>query len=267
MTGKRFFGAGILAIAALLSVAGISAVGRSEAQDKAGPALLLAKAKKTVKKKTPAPAVAPKPAALTTADFDAGVKDALLQAVKGAVARLGKKDGFFLDQAVRIPMPAQLKPLEDTLRSLGQGKVADSFIESMNRAAEEAVPGTAAIFSGAVAAMTLEEAANLVKGPENAVTQYFETHTREQLAAQIGPVVAKAMATAQVTRYYLAMTEKATALVPFLKSVEPDLNQYVTGKALDGLFLAMADEEKKIRRDPVARSTEILKKVFGAIFK
>lgn len=204
---------------------------------------------------------------LTTGDFNSGVKDAISQAVKSAIASLGKENGYYLNQLVKIPMPAQLKPVDDVLRDLGQTALSDRFIESMNRAAEKAVPKTADIFAKAVAAMTLEQAANLVKGPEDAATRYFESTTRENLKAQIKPLVDDSMKQAQVTAFYSAMMSKAQSYMPFLGFMTPDLNQYVTDKALDGLFLVMAEEEKKIRKDPVARTTDILKKVFGGIFK
>lgn len=216
---------------------------------------------------TPTTQVAPSSKSPTVADFSRGVKDALLQAAKGAVASLGKENGYFANQLVRIPMPAQLKTVDDMLRSLGQAALADRFIESMNRAAEKAVSKTADIFGKAVASMTLEQAASLVKGPEDAATRYFESTTRENLKAEIKPLVGEAMNQAQVTAFYSAMMSKAQAYMPFLGLMTPDLDQYVTDKALDGLFLVMAQEEKKIRQDPVARTTEILKKVFGGLFK
>ena len=216
---------------------------------------------------TPTTQVAPASKSPAVADLSRGVKDALLQAAKGAVASLGKENGYFANQLVRIPMPAQLKPVDDMLRNLGQAALADRFIESMNRAAEKAVPKTIDIFGKAVAAMTLEQAASLVKGPEDAATRYFESTTRENLKAEIMPLVGEAMNQAQVTAFYSAMMSKASGYMPFLGLMTPDLNQYVTDKALDGLFLVMAQEEKKIRQDPVARTTDILKKVFGGIFK
>lgn len=204
---------------------------------------------------------------LTAADLNSGVKAAITQAIRGAITSLGKENGYFANQLVRIPMPAQLKPVDDMLRNLGQAALSDRFIESMNRAAEKAVPKTIDIFGKAVSAMTLEQASSLVRGPEDAATRYFESTTRENLAAEIKPLVGEAMNQAQVTAFYSAMMSKAQAYMPFLGLMTPDLNQYVTDKALDGLFLVMAEEEKKIRQDPVARTTDILKKVFGGLFK
>ncbi|MEW5735519.1 MAG: DUF4197 domain-containing protein [Thermodesulfobacteriota bacterium] len=215
----------------------------------------------TAKKSTAKPAGSQ---TLSIPEMDGGIKDALSLAVKTAVTQLGQENGFFANQLVRIAMPESLVQAENLLRQAGQGKLADQFIESMNRAAEQAVPKTTRIFQGAISKMTIQEAVEILKGPDDAATKYFEEKTRGELSSEILPVVTQATDTAQVTYYYKAMTDKAYAAAPFLKGFAPDLDQYVTQKALDGLFLVMAQEEKKIRQDPAARATDLLKKVFGA---
>lgn len=172
-----------------------------------------------------------------------------------------------LNDMVRIPMPGKMAQAEKLLRKLGQGKVADQFILSMNQAAEKAAPKTTKILGDAIHDMSIKEAAAILRGPDNAATQYFDKKTRAALAQEIKPVVSQAMGEARVIHYYKLMMDKASASVPFLKKFTPDLDQHVTNKALDGLFVVMAIEEKKIRQDPVARSTDLLKKVFGQFEK
>jgi len=202
---------------------------------------------------------------LTQKELDGGVKDGLNQAVKTAIALLGKKDGFLGDATVKIPMPGKLADAEKILRATGQGALVDQFIESMNRAAEKAVPETAKVFGKAISSMTLEDALGIIKGPEDALTRYFEKTSREALSAKIAPIVAQATSSVKVTTYYKAMMSQAARSLPFLTAVAPDLDSYVTGKAMDGLFVVMAREEKNFRQNPAARATDLLKKVFALI--
>lgn len=203
-------------------------------------------------------------AALSNQDMVQGVLEALSVGVKRAVDQLGTAGGYLEDPQVRIPLPKQLRSVEKLARGLGQGKYADQFIASMNRAAEQAVPVATDIFLKAIQGMQLTDAQSIVSGPDDAATEYFKTHTRDQLHAAFLPVVKKATQDANVTASYKQLAQRAGPMSGgLLKPESLDLDEYVTREALDGLFLKLADEERRIRQNPVARSTELLKKVFG----
>jgi hypothetical protein len=193
----------------------------------------------------------------------AGLKEALDKAVRTAVSQLGQEGGFLADPEVKIPLPQRLQRVEGVLRGAGYDETVDSFVESMNRAAEQAVPETVDVLSGAVSDLTLDKAREILDGPEDAATRYFEETTRDELSTRIEPLVSEATDSVGVTARYKALTDKAALLSPFMDTQGLDLDGYVTGEALDGLFLVMAQEEQRIREDPAARTTELLKKVFG----
>ncbi len=203
-------------------------------------------------------------AALSNQDMVQGVLEALSVGVKRAVDQLGKSGGYLQDPQVRIPLPKQIASVEKLARSFGQGKYVDQFVASMNHAAEQAVPVATDIFLKTIQGMQLTDAKAIVSGPSNAATEYFKTHTREELHAAFLPIVKKATENTNVTAAYKQLVQRAAPMAGGLLNAESiDLDQYVTSEALDGLFLKLADEEKRIRQDPVARSTELLKKVFG----
>lgn len=208
---------------------------------------------------------APAAAALTSDEAVAGLREALVQGTRFAVDQLGR-DGGFLDNAqVRIPMPQSLSWVEKSLRMAGQEQLADEFVASMNHAAEQAVPEAADIFVTAIQQMSLADANAILTGPDDAATQYFRTHTETALTARMHPIVAEATANAGVTAAYKNMLSSAGGLTSLLPTGATDLDGYVTDKALDGLFLMVASEERRIRANPLARSTELLKKVFGSV--
>lgn len=196
-------------------------------------------------------------------EMNAGLKQALTHGVRYAVEQLGAADGFLGNELVRIAMPGQLKKVADILRGMGQGKLVDDFVTSMNRAAEKAVPATADILVGAVEGMSVDDAKAILSGPDDAATQYFERTTRKDLSGLVRPIVTEAMEAAQVTRYYKLMRQSAGGLTSMLTG-DQDLDQYVTTETLDGLFLTIAEKEADIRNNPLARNTDLLKKVFGA---
>lgn len=201
--------------------------------------------------------------ALSNDEMISGLKEALGQGTRYAVDQLGK-DGGFLDNArVRIPMPKSLAWVEKSLRALRQDKLADEFVASMNHAAERAVPEAASIFGDAIQQMSLEDARGILSGPDDAATQYFRRTTSDALTARMRPIVEEATARAGVTSSYKNMMSKAGGLSSLLSSDATDLDGYVTEKTLDGLFLMVAEEEQRIRQNPLARSSELLKKVFG----
>lgn len=195
------------------------------------------------------------------------MKDALDQGVKKAVEQLGSKGGFLNDAQVRIPMPEQLQWAEKTLRTLHQDALADAFVESMNRAAEQAVPEATGIFLDSIKKMSVEDVQNIIQGPDDAATQYFRKTSEQQLSDKLQPLITRSTNQVGVTRYYKQMLDKASFLQPFVKTENMNLDDYITRKTLDGLFLKIAEEEKKIRDNPLERSTDIMKQVFDYYMK
>jgi hypothetical protein len=194
----------------------------------------------------------------------AGLKEALANGVETAVKTLGKKDGFMGNSLVQIPLPDSLKLVEKTARTLGQGQYADDFIGTMNQAAEEAVPEAAELLGEAIRTMSVEDATKILNGPDDAATQYFRKVSGEQLSQRFKPIVEKATNEAGVTSAYKGLTANAGSLLGgFVSQESLDVDKYVTDKALDGLFKYIAIEEKQIRENPLARSTDLLKKVFA----
>ncbi len=202
------------------------------------------------------------PAPLAEHEIAAGLKEALAVGTERAVGRVGVRDGFWLNSAVNIPLPESLRKVEKTLRTFGQGSKVDEFHLSLNRAAEAAAPEAAAIFGDAIRAMTLADARQILNGPSNAATEYFRGKTHGALAQRFKPIVTKATASVGATRKYKDLSAKVTKVMPGYEL--QDIDAYVTDRALAGLFKTLADEELKIRQDPAARSTELLKRVFGS---
>lgn len=217
----------------------------------------------TESNKTAAPAAAAAP--LSQDEIIRGLKEALAQGAQGAVAKLGKEGGFLNNAAVKIPMPDSLAKIDKTLRQFGQGKYADQFVATMNQAAEKAVPEAAGILADTIREMTLEDAQAILKGPDDAATQYFRKKSEARLTERFKPLVTQATDQAGVTSAYKKMVGKAGPLVSMLGGGAEDLDAYVTAKSLDGLFKMVAEEEKNIRANPVARTTDLLKKVFGSL--
>lgn len=204
-------------------------------------------------------------AALSQGEVAAGLKEALRLGARRAIDTLGKDGGFLADPQVRIPLPDSLQRVEGLLRQFGQGRYADQFVETMNRAAESAVPATLDIFSDTVQDMSLEDARGILNGPDDAATRYLRDKGGERIAAAVHPIVAEATEKAGVTGAYKAMMGKVGGYAgQFLDPASLDLDRYVTDKAMDGLFLKLAAEEARIRSDPVARTTDLLQQVFGA---
>jgi len=210
--------------------------------------------------------------ALSQDQMVGGLKEALGKGVQQAVATLGKTDGFLKDANVKIPMPENMQKVESTLRMLRQDKLADEFVTTMNRAAEQAVPEAAAVLGDSVKQMSIADAKSIVTGTNNAATQYFRRTSETNLHTRFLPIVKVATEKAGVTSAYKQMTDKAGSGFGglgggLLGRQAPDLDDYVTRKTLDGLFLKIAEQEKLIRENPVARTTDLLQKVFGAVGK
>ena len=220
---------------------------------------------------------------LSITDIDGGLREALNKGVKTAIAQLGQQDGFLGNSLVKIPVPDKLMMVEKGLRKAGMGKYADDFVTAMNRAAEKAVPETAKIFADTISGMSIEDAKKILTGPDNAATEYFREHSGPALQAAILPIVQQYTQETEVTQYYKTMVDtydsygapvlEQTGVTKLLGSLsgesnatqyDPrDLDGYITAKGVDGLFTVIAEEEKKIRTDPAARTTELLQKVFG----
>jgi len=201
---------------------------------------------------------------LTSGEAVAGLKAALEKGAQAAIAALGRPDGFLGNPQVKIPLPESLQRAERLLRRVGMGKYADELVVGMNRAAEAAVPEARALLVESVRKMTVQDAKGILGGGETAATEYFRRTTRERLHARFLPIVEKATAKVQLAQTYDQYAGAAASL-GLLKKEDADLDAYVTARALDGLYLMIAEEEKKIRRDPMATGTAILKKVFGAL--
>jgi hypothetical protein len=194
----------------------------------------------------------------------AGLREALEVGVGNAVNVTGRLDGFFRNAAIKILLPRELQTLGKTLRAVGQGRLVDEFVLSMNRAAERAAPQARRIFVGAIREMSFDDARRILSGGDTAATDYFRRKTEDELADAFHPIVEKAMDEVGATRQYKELTGRLRDL-PFGRSQSLDIDDYVVGKALDGLFYIVGEEEKKIRRNPAARVTEILRDVFGGL--
>lgn len=191
----------------------------------------------------------------------AGLKEALQVGTGNAVKLTGKKDGYFKNEAIKILMPPKLKMLETGLRTMGQGQKIDDFVLSMNRAAESAAPQAKKIFVDAITQMTFADAKKILSGSDTAATEYFKSKTTASLTDAFLPEVSRATSEVGVTQQYKQLTGLFSS-IPFAKKENLDIDQYVVGKALDGLFLVLGQEEKKIRTNPQARVTDLLKEVF-----
>lgn len=201
---------------------------------------------------------------ITNTEASAGLRTALEQGATAAIQLLGKPDGFLGNPKVRIPLPGYLNDAAKLLKSLGQGKRVDELVTSMNRAAETAVPMAKDVLAGAVKSMSVTDAKNILSGGENSVTTFFAEKTREPLGVKFLPIVTQATQKVGLAEKYNRVAGKAAG-VGLLKKEDANIQQYVTGKSLDGLYLIIGEEEKKIRQNPVGTGSAILKKVFGAL--
>ena len=199
---------------------------------------------------------------LSTDKIIAGLKDALHVGTENAVKITSRINGFYNDPAIKIPLPGAVQKVEGVLRTVGYGKQVDAFELSMNRAAEKAVPAAKEIFWDAIKKMSFTDARKILDGGDDAATLYFKDKTYDPLYNLFKPTVNETMGQVGVTRMYQDL-EKKVSTVPFTGGLTVDLDDYVTKGTLDGLFFMLAAEEKKIREDPAARITPILKEVFG----
>jgi hypothetical protein len=212
-------------------------------------------AKKFVEKKTGVSGLSEKDAA-------DGIREALVKGTGESVKLVTNVDGYFGNPEIKIPFPPEAKEIESKLRSIGLGKKVDEVILSLNRAAEDAGKEAVNIFVDAIKGMSINDAINIVKGENDAATKYLNRTTSPQLNAKFQPVIKVSLDKVDATKQWEELV-KTYNKIPFVKKMNPNLPQYVTAKAIDGLFVMVAKEELKIRQDPMARTSEILKKVFG----
>ncbi len=199
---------------------------------------------------------------LSNGEIVDGLKQALSVGTRNAVAYVSKTDGYFSNPQIKIPLPEKFQKAERLLRTVGFGKEVDDFELSMNRAAEKAAPLAVDIFKNAITRMSFTDARQILDGPDDAATTYFKDATFVRLQETFKPIVQKAMADVGVTRNFQSLNKRLST-IPFADRLSFDLDQYTTDKGLDGLFYMLAQEEQKIRQNPAARVTELLKKVFA----
>ena len=201
---------------------------------------------------------------ISTGDASAGVKEALAQGADFAVSSLGKENGFLGNARVKIPLPGYLQKAEKGLRMFGMGKQADELVDTMNHAAENAVAEAKPILVDSIKKMSVQDAKAILTGGDDSVTQYFKRTSSEQLTQKFMPIVKSATQKLQLAEQYNAYAGKAASM-GLIDKKDADIDGYVTQKAMDGLFLMIAEEEKKLRANPVAAGSALLKKVFGAL--
>jgi hypothetical protein len=201
---------------------------------------------------------------VTEQEASTGIRQALSQGVSRGITYLNKTDGFFGNEVYKLLLPPEAQKIENTLRTIGLGSQVDKAILQINRAAEDAVGYAKPIFVEAITEMTLQDAINIVRGEKNAATEYFRQKTNEKLMAAFSPVIKSSLDKLSATRYYTDIVNTYNKLPTTFNKVNPDLTAYVVDRATIALFDQIAKEEANIRENPVARTTEILRKVFGS---
>ncbi len=200
---------------------------------------------------------------LTEEEAAKGIREALSKGVTKGSEALAMLDGYYANPQVKIPFPQDAQKVENTLRKAGLGSKVDDAVLSINRAAEQAAIEAKPIFLEAITALTVQDALGIVKGNDNAATEYLKRSTTSQLTQKFSPIIAAALEKVQATKYWETVMKSYNS-IPFVDKVNTDLTAYATQKAIDGLFVMIAKEEQDIRTNPLARSSELLKKVFGA---
>jgi Protein of unknown function (DUF4197) len=199
---------------------------------------------------------------LSEAEVGMGLKEALSVGINLGADKASTLDGFFKNPKIKIPFPPEVQKVESTLRNIGLGGEVDKFVLALNRGAEEAAKEAKPIFIQAIKQMTIQDAMAILRGERDAATMFLKRTTSSQLSQAFEPFVVKALDKTQATKYYSDIASTYNK-VPFVSKINADLKGYATQRAIDGLFLLVAEEEAKIRENPLARSTELLKRVFG----
>jgi hypothetical protein len=200
---------------------------------------------------------------LTTAEVGEGLKEALIKGVSTGSDLVSQLDGYFKNPEIKIPFPPDVKKVEDKLRQIGLGDQVDKFVMTLNRGAEDAAKEAKPIFVTAIKSMTIQDAWAILRGDQDAATQYLKRTTSAQLKEKFMPVIQNSLDKVNATKYYGDLVNTYNK-IPLVDKVNPDLNDYATDRAIEGLFVMIAKEEKNIRENPVARTTDLLKKVFGS---
>lgn len=200
---------------------------------------------------------------LTTAEVGEGLKEALINGISKGTDQVSQLDGYFKNVEIKIPFPPEVKKVENTLRDIGMGNEVDKFVMTLNRGAEDAAKEAKPIFITAIKSMTIEDAWGILRGDPDAATQYLKRTTSAQLKEKFKPVIQNSLSKVNATKYYGDLVNTYNK-IPLVEKVNPNLDDYATNKAIEGLFIMIAKEEKNIRQDPVARTTELLKRVFGS---
>jgi len=200
---------------------------------------------------------------LTTDEVAAGLKEALIKGISSGSDQVSQVDGYFKNPEIKIPFPPEVKRVEDKLRQIGLGNEVDKFVMTLNRGAEDAAKEAKPIFITAIKSMTIQDAWSILKGEQDAATQYLKRTTSPQLKEKFKPVIQNSLNKVNATKYYGDLVNTYNK-IPMVQKANPDLADYATDRAIEGLFVMIAKEEKNIRQDPVARTTELLKRVFGA---
>ena len=202
--------------------------------------------------------------ALTNDDVVMGLKEALQVGINKGADSASKVNGFFLNPKIKIPFPPEVQKVETALRKIGLGGEVDKFVVSLNRGAEEAAKEAKPIFVNAILSMSFSDAWSILRGDKNAATMFLKRTTSAALVQAFMPAVERALQKTQATKYYTDLATTYNSL-PFTQKVNPDLKGYATQKAIDGLFILVEEEEARIRENPLARTSEILKRVFGGV--
>lgn len=200
---------------------------------------------------------------LTNSEVIRGLKEALEIGSKNAASKASKINGYYKNPRIFIPFPPKANKVKKVAENIGMKKQVDKFVKTLNRAAEEAAKEAAPIFINAIKQMTIKDGFEILRGPNDAATRYLRRKTTAPLTTKFRPVVKRAIGKVQVTKHWNPLATRYNQ-VPFVKPVNPDLDAYVTDRALKGLFILIANEEKKIRKNPAARVTELLRRVFGS---
>lgn len=202
--------------------------------------------------------------ALSQSDVQAALREALTLSSQKVVTQLAKEGGYSLDPKIRIPLPPALQPVDKALKAVGMGALTDDLQTRINKAAEAAAPKAKDIFVSAIKKMTIEDAKQILSGPEDAATAYLRKHMSPEMLTAMQPVINSALADAGAIRAYDAVVGQYSSTFPFMADAKTGLSQYATQKAIDGIFYYVAQEEAAIRKDPAKRTTELIKKVFSA---
>lgn len=201
-------------------------------------------------------------APLTESEVTAGLREALINGITRGADEVSQQGGYLNDPIIRIPFPPEVQKVENTLRDIGMGALVDDFVQTMNRGAEEAATAAKPIFVDAIRNMTITDAFAILSGDKDEATRYLERTTRAQLRAAFRPIINAALEETGATKHYGKIVSTYNA-IPLVQPVDPDLAGYATDRAIEGLFVKIADEEQRIRENPAARTSELLRRVFG----